>query len=182
MPEGGCYGQKQLSSVKQRWTTVAILQRIVDGLVFIDNSQSGFVPERHYRTNIFGSTNAGEMPNCEQTLLLALEKAFISAPRICIWWELRQLCYSGSKNQCVNVCVVMVTAKSLRWMLGSTMALYLVLCSSSLCWRHCRVCFALGLIKRISMPIILSSLLNRWRNMSGGSWYRKYPWGEGVEG
>ena len=84
---------------------MAILQGIVDGLVFIDNSQSGFVPERHYRINIFGSTNAGEMPNCEQTLLLALEKAFISAPRICIWWELRQLCYSGSKNQCVKPCL-----------------------------------------------------------------------------
>ena len=65
--------------------------------------------------------------------------------------------------------VFMVTARVYGECWGSTMALCLVLCSSSLGLRHCHVCYALEFPGRISMQIILSSLLNHWRNMSGGS-------------
>ena len=49
-----------------------ILQRIVDGLVSVNDFQSGFVPERHYRCNLCGLANAGEMPSSEQTYLYDL--------------------------------------------------------------------------------------------------------------
>ena len=49
-----------------------LLQRIVNGLVSIDDSQSGFFPERHYRCNMCGSANAGLMRKRKLVALLNL--------------------------------------------------------------------------------------------------------------
>ena len=65
-----------------------ILQRIIDGLVSIDDSQSGFVPER----DTTDSANAGQMHSSEQTYLngllgptcLALEKTVNCVYRLLI--------------------------------------------------------------------------------------------------
>ena len=49
-----------------------ILQRIVVGLVSIDDSQLGFAPEKHYRCNLCGLANAGEMSSSEHIYLYGL--------------------------------------------------------------------------------------------------------------
>ena len=71
--------------------------------------------------------------------------------------------------------------KSLRWRSGSTRAPNSVSCSPLSCLRPCHPISALEFPVRISMQMILSSLLTRWKNLSGGfdmEWSHR---GEGVE-
>ena len=60
-----------------------------------------------------------------------------------------------------------VTVKSLRWRQGSIRAPHQVPCSSP-CWRPLQASSTLEFPRMTSMQMILSSLLTRMRNVSGG--------------
>ena len=153
---------------------MTILQIIADSLVSICDSQLDFVPERGTADAIFVVWQMQEkclaLNKHIYMAFLALVNAFNCVPQIFIWWALRKLCYPGSEHQCTKPCLCCLWLQPRVY--GDIVVHHgscLVICSSSLCWRHCHVCCALELPVRISIQIILSLLLNRWRNMSGGS-------------
>ena len=93
----GNYGGLKLTELTEQ--AMKIIERIVDGLirqvVFIDDSQIGFVPGRGTTDAIFV---AGQLQEkylaVNKRLYMAfvdLEKAFDRVPRKVIWWALRKL-------------------------------------------------------------------------------------------
>ena len=147
----------------------------------IHDYQSSFVQERCTTDAIFVLEQMQEkclVVNKQICMtFIYLENAFNCVPQIFIWWDLRKLCFPANEQHCTKPCLCCLWLKSKfwKWRLRCIMARCVVLCSSLSCWRHCNLCYALEVHWRISMQIIMSSLLNRGRNVSGGSWYRTKP-------
>ena len=66
--------------------------------------------------------------------------------------------------------------KSLKWRSVFIKAGYSACCSSLLCLKPCHASSTLGSPGKTSLPMILVSLLNRLRNVSGGSCLGKRQW------
>ena len=169
-----------------------VLERIVEGfirqMVSIDDSQFGFVPGRGTTDAIFVVKQLQEKYLAANkrlyTAFVDLEKAFHRVPRKVIWWALRKL---GVEEWIVRLVQGMYANARSSVRVGEgyseefevkvvfTKAQYSARCSS-LCLKPYHESSALGSPGRTSMPLTLSSSLNRSRSVSGGSWLGKKQW------
>ena len=186
LERGNYYGLKLTEQVMK------ILERIVDSLirqlVSIDDSQFGFVPGRGTTDAIFVVRQLQEKYlAANKRLYMAfvdLEKAFDRVPRKVIWWALRKL---GVEEWIVRLVQGMFANARIHVRVGegyseefevkvgvhqgsvlSPLLFIIVLEALSREFRS-------GSPGRTSMPMTLS-LLNRLRNVSGGSWLGKKQW------
>ena len=144
--------------------------------VSINDSQSGFVPGRGTTDAIFVVRQLQEKYlAANKRLYMAfvdLEKAFDQVPRKVIWWVLRKL---GVEEWIVRLVQGMYANVRSRVRAGEEFEVKVgvhqgsVIKISPLLFIIVLEASALGSPGRTSMPMTLLSLLNRLRNVSGGS-------------
>ena len=158
-----------------------VLDRIVDHLrqlVSIDDCQFAYNPGRGTSDTIFVQKQLQEKYlAANKRLYMAfvdLEKASDGVPQKVIWWELRKL---GVEEWIVRVVQGMYANVRTHVRVGEEcseefqvkVSVHQGCLSSSLCLKPCHVSSALGSPGKTSLPMTLVSLLNRLRNVSGGS-------------
>ena len=114
-----------------------------------------------------------------------LEKAFDGVPQKIIRWALRKLgveewivrlVQGMNANERSHVRLCEGYSEELKWRSVFIKTRYSACCASSLCLKPCHASSALGSPERTSLQMTLVSLLNRLRNVTGGSWLGKRQW------
>ena len=146
-----------------------VLERIMDclirHLVFIDDSQFGFVPGRDATDAVIVVTQLRVYLATNKRFYMAfvdLEKAFDGVPRKVIRWALRKLgvdCVTGVGDVCqwAEPCLYLWGVQWRVWSEGLmfTKTRYSACCSSSLCLKPCHTSSALGSPGRTFIPVTL---------------------------
>ena len=157
-------------------------------LVSIDDFQFDFVPGRGTTDAIFVEKQLQEKYLSNKRLYVAfvdLEKAFDGVPQKVIRWALRKLgveewivrqVQGMNANERSHVRLCEGYSEELKWRSVFIKTRYTACCTSSLCLKPHHSSSALGSPERTSLQMTLVSLLNRLRNVTGGSWLGKRQW------
>ena len=177
-----------LKLTKQVMTVLDRIMVCLRQLVSIDDFQFGFVPGRGTTDAIFVEKQLQEKYLSNKRLYMAfvdLEKAFDGVPQKVIRWALRKLgveewivrlVQGMNANERSHVRLCEGYSEELKWRSVFIKTRYSACWASSLCLKPCHASSALGSPERTSLQMTLVSLLNRLRNVTGGSWLGKRQW------